>query len=255
MVELTDAEALPGGLATARRRHATCSGRCPAASSPSNSTGRPPTATPPSPRPSLQASLRRVSGADVTITAVHSATRFTDNARQATTYRQGRVLLAGDAAHVHSPFGGQGLNLGIGDAVNLGWKLAAVVQRLGADGPARHLHHRAAPDRGVGAGVDQGAGRADAAGRADRRAARGRHRPAGHHGRHHVLLKKIAGVGHRYDLGGEHPLVGRGAPTSPWPTAPASASTCHDGRALLLDLPTTPNCANERQAGPTASRC
>ena len=75
----------------------------------------------------LQGSLRRVSGADVTITAIKTATRFTDNARQATTYRLGRVLLAGDAAHVHSPFGGQGLNLGILDAVNLGWKLAAVV--------------------------------------------------------------------------------------------------------------------------------
>jgi 2-polyprenyl-6-methoxyphenol hydroxylase-like FAD-dependent oxidoreductase len=76
----------------------------------------------------VQGSLRRVSGADVTITAMKTATRFTDNARQATTYRLGRVLLAGDAAHVHSPFGGQGLNLGILDAVNLGWKLAAVVR-------------------------------------------------------------------------------------------------------------------------------
>jgi 2-polyprenyl-6-methoxyphenol hydroxylase-like FAD-dependent oxidoreductase len=76
----------------------------------------------------VQCSLRNVSGVDVTITAMKSATRFTDNARQATTYRKGRVLLAGDAAHVHSPFGGQGLNLGILDAVNLGWKLAAVVR-------------------------------------------------------------------------------------------------------------------------------
>jgi len=76
----------------------------------------------------VQASLRRVSGADVTITAMKTATRFTDNARQATSYRLGRVLLAGDAAHVHSPFGGQGLNLGILDAVNLAWKLAAVVR-------------------------------------------------------------------------------------------------------------------------------
>jgi len=49
-------------------------------------------------------------------------------ARQATTYRKGRVLLAGDAAHVHSPLGGQGLNTGIGDAMNLGWKLAATIQ-------------------------------------------------------------------------------------------------------------------------------
>ena len=76
----------------------------------------------------LQQSLRNVSETDVTITAIHSATRWTDNARQASTYRQGRVLLAGDAAHVHSPFGGQGLNLGIGDAVNLGWKLAATIK-------------------------------------------------------------------------------------------------------------------------------
>jgi 2-polyprenyl-6-methoxyphenol hydroxylase-like FAD-dependent oxidoreductase len=76
----------------------------------------------------VQCSLRRVSGADITVTAMKSATRFTDNARQATTYRRSRVLLAGDAAHVHSPFGGQGLNLGLLDAVNLGWKLAAVVR-------------------------------------------------------------------------------------------------------------------------------
>lgn len=79
-------------------------------------------------REELETSLRHVSGADVRVTAVRSATRYTDNARQATTYRLGRVLLAGDAAHVHSPFGGQGLNLGIGDAMNLGWKLAATVQ-------------------------------------------------------------------------------------------------------------------------------
>ncbi|MGH3588377.1 MAG: FAD-dependent monooxygenase, partial [Pseudonocardia sp.] len=79
-------------------------------------------------REHLQAVLRRVSGTDVTLTEIHLASSFTDRAMQATTYRKGRVLLAGDAAHIHSPLGGQGLNLGIGDAVNLGWKLAATVR-------------------------------------------------------------------------------------------------------------------------------
>ena len=61
----------------------------------------------------------------------HGATylsRFSDMARQASAYRSGRVLIAGDAAHVHSPMGGQGLNLGVQDAMNLGWKLAQVVR-------------------------------------------------------------------------------------------------------------------------------
>ena len=53
---------------------------------------------------------------------------WTDRGQQATTYRKGRVLLAGDSAHIHSPLGGQGLNLGLGDAMNLGWKLAATLR-------------------------------------------------------------------------------------------------------------------------------
>jgi len=75
----------------------------------------------------VQASVRRTSGTDVTLMDARSLTRFTDNARLAASYRRGRVLLAGDAAHVHAPFGGQGLNLGMQDAANLGWKLAAAV--------------------------------------------------------------------------------------------------------------------------------
>ena len=55
--------------------------------------------------------------------------QFTDMSRQAASYRHGRVLLAGDAAHVHPPHGGQGLNTGVQDAVNLGWKLAQVVEK------------------------------------------------------------------------------------------------------------------------------
>jgi len=72
--------------------------------------------------------LRRVSCENVRLTAFENASRWTDNTRLADTYRRGRVLLAGDAAHIHSPFGGQGLGLGLSDAANLGWKLAAVVR-------------------------------------------------------------------------------------------------------------------------------
>jgi 2-polyprenyl-6-methoxyphenol hydroxylase-like FAD-dependent oxidoreductase len=75
----------------------------------------------------VQASLRRVSGTTVSVTALHTGTRWTDNTRQAEAYQRGRLLLAGDAAHVHPPFGGQGLNLGFMDAANLGWKLAATL--------------------------------------------------------------------------------------------------------------------------------
>jgi 2-polyprenyl-6-methoxyphenol hydroxylase-like FAD-dependent oxidoreductase len=79
-------------------------------------------------REEVEGVLRRISGADVRVTAIEQANRWTDTARLVDTYRQDRVLLAGDAAHVHSPVGGQGLSLGLVDAANLGWKLAAVVR-------------------------------------------------------------------------------------------------------------------------------
>ena len=79
-------------------------------------------------REEVELVLRRISGADVRVKALESGSRWADNTRLADTYRRGRVLLAGDAAHVHSPFGGQGLSLGLVDAANLGWKLAAVVR-------------------------------------------------------------------------------------------------------------------------------
>jgi 2-polyprenyl-6-methoxyphenol hydroxylase-like FAD-dependent oxidoreductase len=82
----------------------------------------------------VQASLRRVSGTDVTLTSLVTGTRWTDNTRQVPGYQRGRILLAGDAAHVHPPFGGQGLNLGLQDAANLGWKLAAVIAGQAPDG-------------------------------------------------------------------------------------------------------------------------
>src|SRR5436189_1507764 len=77
----------------------------------------------------LSEALIAVYGTDYGIHSPTWISRFTDMARQAASYREGRVLLAGDAAHVHYPVGGQGLNLGVPDAVNLGWKLAQVVQR------------------------------------------------------------------------------------------------------------------------------
>src|SRR5262249_54465714 len=79
-------------------------------------------------REEIEAVLRRVSGRDVRVTAFESASRWADNTRLVDSYRRGRVLLAGDAAHIHSPFGGQGLSLGLVDAANLGWKLAAVIR-------------------------------------------------------------------------------------------------------------------------------
>lgn len=79
-------------------------------------------------REEIEAALRRISGQDIRVTSLESASRWTDNTRLVDTYRKGRVLLAGDAAHVHSPFGGQGLSLGLADAANLGWKLAAVIR-------------------------------------------------------------------------------------------------------------------------------
>jgi 3-(3-hydroxy-phenyl)propionate hydroxylase len=76
----------------------------------------------------LSAALVAVYGSDFGVHSPTSISRFTDATRQAATYRKGRVLLAGDAAHVHPPVGGQGLQIGVQDAVNLGWKLAQVVK-------------------------------------------------------------------------------------------------------------------------------
>ena len=77
----------------------------------------------------LREALVAVYGTDYGLRSASWISRFTDMTRQAASYREGRVLLAGDAAHVHAPNGGQGLNVGVQDAVNLGWKLAQVVHR------------------------------------------------------------------------------------------------------------------------------
>lgn len=96
-------------------------------------------------REEIEGSLRRVSGTDVTVTELLTGTRWTDNTRKADDYRRGRVLLAGDAAHVHPPFGGQGLDLGFQDAANLGWKLAATVAGTAPDGLLDTYHDERGP--------------------------------------------------------------------------------------------------------------
>jgi 2-polyprenyl-6-methoxyphenol hydroxylase-like FAD-dependent oxidoreductase len=72
--------------------------------------------------------IQRVTGRDIAITEIREGQRARDNSRKAAIYCQDRVFLAGDAAHAHSPLGGQGLNLGIMDGINLAWKLAAVIR-------------------------------------------------------------------------------------------------------------------------------
>jgi 2-polyprenyl-6-methoxyphenol hydroxylase-like FAD-dependent oxidoreductase len=184
----------------------------------------------------LQTSLRYVTGVPVTITRVHTATRFTDNARQASTYRLGRVLLAGDAAHVHSPFGGQGLNLGIGDAVNLGWKLAATIA---GSAPPDLLDSYTSERHPIGAWVLEWS-RAQVA--------LMRPEPNARALREIVselmatvtgttyFVKKISGVWQCYDLPGSHPLIGRSAPDLVFDDGTRLAEHCRSGRALLFDL-------------------
>ncbi|MFL6121356.1 FAD-dependent monooxygenase, partial [Actinophytocola sp.] len=82
----------------------------------------------------VAAAWQRVTGEDISGGEVKWVSSFTDASRQAAVYRQGRVLLAGDAAHIHLPVGGQGMSTGIQDAVNLGWKLAATVRGWAPDG-------------------------------------------------------------------------------------------------------------------------
>lgn len=161
----------------------------------------------------VQESLRRVSGTDVTFEAlVGDATRWTDNARQASTYRNGSVLLAGDAAHVHSPFSGQGLNLGIGDALNLGWKLGGIVT---GRYPAELLDTYTTERHPIGASVLAWTRAQVALLRGDAKTADLRTVIADLLGTRDgmtYIYKRATGLQLRYDLPGEHPMIGRLAP-------------------------------------------
>jgi 2-polyprenyl-6-methoxyphenol hydroxylase-like FAD-dependent oxidoreductase len=186
----------------------------------------------------LEASVRAVSGVEVTVEEIYSATRFTDNARQAATYRLGRVLLAGDAAHVHSPFGGQGLNLGIGDAMNLGWKLAAEIQGWAPEGLLDSYTTERHP---IGAWVLEWT-RAQVEimqpgpyNRAIRKIVADL---AATHDGTMYLGTSISGLRQRYDLGSGHTLVGRSAPEVVLPDGRRLADLLHDGRGVLIgDFP------------------
>jgi 2-polyprenyl-6-methoxyphenol hydroxylase-like FAD-dependent oxidoreductase len=184
----------------------------------------------------MQASLRRVSGTDVTLTALHIASRYSDNARQVPNYRKGRVILAGDAAHVHSPFGGQGMNLGLGDAMNLGWKLAAAVHGWA---PADLLDTYTSERHPIGAWAldwtraQVAIMRPDPHGRAIASVVRDliQTRDGTNY-----FIRKVAGLWLHYDIPGDHPVIGRTAPDLLFEDDSRLGDLLHEGKGLLLDL-------------------
>ncbi|MFE6160464.1 FAD-dependent monooxygenase [Streptomyces sp. NPDC056486] len=187
-------------------------------------------------REHLQEVLRRITGTDVTLTDVHLASSFTDRAMQATTYRKGRVLLAGDAAHIHSPLGGQGLNLGIGDAANLGWKLAATVHGTAPEGLLDTYTSERHP---VGASVLDWS-RAQVATMKP-----GPNAPALRRLVHELLsttdgttfaYRRTTGLFNRYDLGSAHPLVGSSSPDFRFEDGTCLGDLLRQGQGVLLDF-------------------
>ncbi|KAA2266181.1 FAD-dependent oxidoreductase [Solihabitans fulvus] len=184
----------------------------------------------------VQAVLRHISGTDVTVTALRLATTWTDRAYQATTYRNGRVLVAGDAAHIHSPLGGQGLNLGLGDAMNLGWKLAATIR---GDAPAGLLDSYSRERHPVGAEVLDRS-RAQVALMRPSRSSRALEAIVrdliGTRDGASYFAELVWGVSLRYDLGGSHPLIGRSAPDFELADGTRLGVLLRDGVGVLLNF-------------------
>ncbi len=187
----------------------------------------------------LKAAMIAVWGTDYGIHSPTSISRFTDAARQAETYRQGRVLVAGDAAHVHPPDGGQGLQTGVQDSVNLGWKLAQVVKGVSPDGLLDTYH---AERRPVGARVLRNTMASIVLRREDDRTAALRDTVAELLGmdepRQHFTAM-MAGLDIRYDLGEGHPLLGRRMPDLDLEATGGPLrvySLLHAARPVLLNL-------------------
>ncbi|WP_434112010.1 FAD-dependent monooxygenase [Paraburkholderia caffeinilytica] len=184
----------------------------------------------------VQAALRRVSGTAVTLTKLQLATTWTDRAYQVTAYRKGRVLLAGDAAHIHSPLGGQGLNLGLGDAMNLGWKLASTIR---GDAPAGLLDSYHLERHPVGARVLDWS-RAQVALMRPTQSTRALEAIIrdliGTRDGATYFAERVWGVSLRYDLGSSHPLVGRSVPDFEWVDGTKVGSLLREGKGLLLDF-------------------
>jgi 2-polyprenyl-6-methoxyphenol hydroxylase-like FAD-dependent oxidoreductase len=187
----------------------------------------------------LSEALIAVYGTDYGIHSPTWISRFTDMTRQAAAYRDRRVLLAGDAAHVHSPVGGQGLNIGVQDAVNLGWKLAQVVNRTSPESLLETYHAERHP---VAARVLRNTMAQVALFRSDDRIEALRETIS-------ELLSmdeprrrfaaEMSGLGVHYDLGEGHPLLGRRMPDLDLVTAngPLRVFTLlHDARPVLLNL-------------------
>jgi 3-(3-hydroxy-phenyl)propionate hydroxylase len=187
----------------------------------------------------LSEGLIAVYGTDYGIHSPTFISRFTDMTRQAATYRKGRVLLAGDAAHVHSPVGGQGLNIGVQDAVNLGWKLALVVKRISPESLLDTYHAERHP---IGARVLRNTMAQVALMRVDDRTEALRDTVS-------ELLSMdeprkryaamMSGLGIHYDLGEGHPLLGRRMPDLEFVTAngPLRVFTLlHRARPVLLNF-------------------
>jgi len=160
----------------------------------------------------LREALVLAYGSDYGVHNVTWLSRFTDAARQAASYRKGRVLLAGDSAHVHSPTGGQGLNIGLQDAMNLGWKLAQVVKGISPQGLLDTYHAERHP---IGAAVIRHTLAMTALSRGDERTNALREilpQVMRMDGPRKWYGAMMGGLDIRYDVGGDHQLAGRRMP-------------------------------------------